>query len=91
TGLDIPQDVKELVFDPNYYVPNGFVINKDRPMDVIYNPGGTEIRPAHLVADKPDWVRTASSANPYSILMDPAVYCRFLAKWPDNTVHGIYV
>ncbi|MFO5890689.1 hypothetical protein ACLBSJ_33275, partial [Klebsiella pneumoniae] len=56
----------------------------------IYNPGGIEIRPAHLVADKPDWVRTASSANPYSILMDPAVYCRFLAKWPDNTVHEVY-
>ncbi|AFO71056.1 hypothetical protein FDI90_gp249 [Pseudomonas phage PA7] len=90
TDLPIPQDVKELVFDPNYYVPNGFVINKDRPMDVIYNPGGIEIRPAHLVADKPDWVRTASSANPYSILMDPAVYCRFLAKWPDNTVHEVY-
>lgn len=77
-----PASVEDVVIDPNYYVPRGHVVNPDRPFDVIRNPGGVEIRPAHLVK----WKRTVGSDTPYAKLYNPNTHICFLVKWADGVV-----
>lgn len=82
TDLPIPTDVSEVHVDPFYYVPTGYRPDQSRPYDKIHNPGGIVICPAHLV----DWVRTVGDDQPYSILVNPNEFCRFLVKFPDGSV-----
>lgn len=82
TTLPIPKDISEVKVDPFYYTPRGFKTNPERPYDVIYNPGGIEIRPAHTV----NWKRTPGDDAVYSTLADPKQYCYFLVKFPDGSV-----
>ena len=84
----VPLDVTEVKVDPFYYHPPGFTPNIERPFDVIWNPGGVEIRPAHLAKG---WVRTVGDEALYSPAVDPKQYCYFLAKWPDGTVKETFI
>jgi hypothetical protein len=88
TTLPVPMDVTQIKVDPFYYIPTGYTPNKDRPFDLIYNPGGIEICPAHLV---PDWRRTVGDEAPYTPAADPLKYCWFLVKFPDGTIKDTFV
>jgi hypothetical protein len=90
TDLPVPMSVKDVVMDPNYFVPMGVVINVLRPFDVIYSPGGVETRPAHLAAAL-GWVRTGGSNDPYEQSCDPTMYLRMYTRWPDGTVKESFV
>lgn len=87
TDLPIPTNVNEVVVDPTYYQPNGFKLDINRPFDVVYNPGGVEIRPAQLV----QWEITPGDDAPWPQLLDPTLYCLFLVKFPDGTVKEKFV
>jgi hypothetical protein len=81
--LPIPKDVDEVEMNPHYYVPTGKAIDPERPFDVIYVPGGAEVRPAHLSG----WKRTRSAERPYALGYDPTMFVLFHVKWPDGVVH----
>jgi len=87
TNLPVPQNVDELVIDPRYYTPKGFVIDTSRPFDWIHNPGGIEIRPAHHAS----WTRTEGDDQPYRTAYDAEQFIRFMAKWPDGNVKEVFV
>lgn len=82
SNMRAPADVSELVIDPWHYVPQGFTVDAERPYDHIRNPGGVEIRPAHLVK----WKMTPGTADPYPKVYNPQTHMRFLAKWVDGVV-----
>lgn len=82
SGQPVPLSVEDVVLDPNYYVPQGFVVDVARPYDVIYSPGGIESRPAHLT----DWSITRGSDNPYVQLVNPAEGLRIYVKFADGVV-----
>lgn len=84
----VPLDVTEVKVDPFYYQAPGFTPNVERPFDVIWNPGGVEIRPAHLAKG---WKRTVGDEALYSPAADPKVYCHFLVKWPDGTIKETFI
>lgn len=87
TTLPIPTNVSEVVVDPTYYQPTGFKLDINRAYDLIWNPGGIEIRPAQLA----DWEITVGDDAPWAQLMDPTRYCAFLVKFPDGTVKEKFV
>lgn len=86
SGQPVPLSVEDVVLDPNYYVPHGFVVDVARPYDVIYSPGGIESRPAHLVTNQPEWKITRGNDNPYVYLVNPAEGLRVYVKFPDGVV-----
>ncbi len=87
TSLPIPTKISEVVVDPTYYQPTGFKLDINRAYDLIWNPGGIEIRPAQLT----DWEITVGDDAPWVQLMDPTLYCTFLVKFPDGTVKEKFV
>lgn len=87
TDLPIPKDVDSCVVDPTYYQPSGFKLDIERPYDLIWNPGGIEIRPAQLV----EWSITVGDDAPYPQLVNPDVYCTFLIKFPDGVIKEKFV
>jgi len=85
TNLPVPATLDDVVVDPNYYHPTGMKFDLKRPYDLIYNPGGVEIRPAHLT----DWTRTRRDDTPYATAYDPTTHILFYVKWPDGVVDEI--
>lgn len=82
SNLPVPTSLDDIVIDPYHYLPAGTEVDALRPYDVIYNPGGVEIRPAHLT----DWKWTKGDTQPYRSTYDPERYMAFLVKWPDGVV-----
>ncbi len=77
-----PANLDAVVMDPYAFVPKGKTIDRERPYDHFYNPGGVEIVPAHLSK----WKRTKGSETPYAIGHDPEEYVLFHVRWPDGVV-----
>lgn len=80
---DVPQNVNEVVMDPNHYLPEGVKLDYLRPFDIIYSPGDIKTYPAFL---HPDKVRTVGDDAPYSFMGDPDIYCMFYVEWPDGVI-----
>lgn len=72
-------DVDEI--DLSLYVDTN-ITGPERPYDVLYVPGGIEVRPAHLSG----WKRTRSDAKPYAQAFDPRLFILFHVRWPDGVV-----
>lgn len=87
TDLPVPTDVSQVVVDPTYYTPAGAKLDLERPYDVIHNPGGIIIRPAHQVT----WEVTSGDDAPWLQLVDPNRFCAFLVKFPDGVVKEKFV
>lgn len=82
TDLPIPLNIEEVIIDPMYYQPAGFTLDQDNPYGLIFNPGGIEIRPAHLS----NWEVTPGDDMPYCISINPDQWIMFHVKFPDGTV-----
>lgn len=87
TDLPVPTNVNQVVVDATYYAPSGFKMDLKRPYDVVWNPGGIEIRPAQLV----DWEITVGDDMPWQQLADPARFCLFYVKFPDGVIKEKFV
>lgn len=81
-SLPVPRDLDEVVIKPGYYTPQGITTDPKRPYDQLFNPGGVEIKPAHLSG----WTRSRSDTTPYSMSYDPTQFVLFHVKWPDGVV-----
>lgn len=81
-NVTVPSSKDELMIDPYAYIPKGVEIDPERPYDVIYAPGGIEIRPYHLSP----YTRTKNDITPYAQGYDPALYCLFHIRWPDGMI-----
>lgn len=78
----IPISVKDVILDPDYYIPQGVEIDPERPFDTIYAPGGVITKPAYQT----DWTVTRNDEFVYTQMVDPQRFIRFYTKWPDGMV-----
>lgn len=87
SDLPVPMNVDQVVVDPTYYAPQGVKLDLKRPYDIVYNPGGIVIRPAHQT----DAEVTMGDDMPWLQLVDPSRFCAFLVTFPDGTVKEKFV
>jgi len=78
----IPTSARDVILDPDYYVPQGVNIDRERPYDYIYSPGGVVTRPAYQT----DWTVTRNDTFVYTQMVNPEKFIRFYTKWPDGMV-----
>ncbi|WDS62268.1 hypothetical protein [Pseudomonas phage D6] len=78
----IPTSARDVILDPDYYTPQGVTIDRERPYDYVYSPGGVVTRPAYQV----DWQVTRNDTFVYTQMVNPEKFIRFYTKWPDGMV-----
>lgn len=84
--LPIPLCDDDILVDPYNYIPEGVVLDRDRPWDRFYAPGGIIIERA----DKTNFKLTKGDDAPYKLLYNPLKLARFFAKWPDGKVSEVF-
>lgn len=81
-----PSNLGEVVINAAYYRPAGAPPAKEgREYDLVYNPGGVLIVPAHLS----EWTRTWSIESPYALNAIPNTEIKWHVKWPDGLVQEV--
>lgn len=84
--LPAPSNLGEVIINADYYRPEGVEPAKvGREYDLVYNPGGVLIVPAHLS----EWKRTWSIESPYALNAIPNTEIKWHVKWPDGLVQEV--
>lgn len=79
--LPVPKTVSQVVFDPQYYIPEGKALDLTRPYDKFYAPGGI------VIYSYAAWAKLVDAGEVEAIPLRTFVPYReygFVVVWPDD-------